>query len=371
MIVTRTEMFTDWVFQAAHSGEQSATVGRGLMSGHIYFRYAYDFLKAGETVQREMSFVELSDGSTYELGTGESASKVTITNHGVVSGGEIHLEVTGVSGQGIGVNRVLRHVTIAYDDGKTPVLDTEQLDGILDSLSESLTQSMVDTANAVKQELRNELNTNLADVQIRVQNIVNENLQGVRNDISGLQTSLREWEETTTDTLNGLNKRIDSINVPAVAHMQCATPGQYTIDAGSTNNLVGVAPEGMSGSTFVWDSTNKTIKVAGGAYHKDRMMRVTVTSDLVLREGADGAVYLGLRHGDNGAVGAQQVIYVNRAKMGENVSRIQFSVETLIAAGDSTHPALTTGYRLVAANRAGANVIFGNRATLTFTLTTV
>lgn len=68
MLITRTEMFTDWVFQGAHAGEQAATVGRGLMRGHIYFRYADDFLKAGETIQREISFVELSDGSTYELG---------------------------------------------------------------------------------------------------------------------------------------------------------------------------------------------------------------------------------------------------------------------------------------------------------------
>lgn len=47
MLVTRTEMFTDWSYEGAYMGEQAATVGIGLMSGHIYFRYAYDFLKMG------------------------------------------------------------------------------------------------------------------------------------------------------------------------------------------------------------------------------------------------------------------------------------------------------------------------------------
>lgn len=371
MLVTRNDQFTDWIFQGAHMHEKEATVGVGLLEGHIYFRYSDDFLKDGERIQRSRSFITLSDGTSYELGSGEVAHKVTVIDKGVTSSGEVNLEVRGVDGSGVGVFSITRHVTIEYDDGKVPVLDTDQLNMILAELSDNLTDSMVNTAEAVKLELRNELNTNLADVQVRVQNIVNENLQGVRNDISGLQTSLKEWEETTEDTLNGLNNRIDNIHVPSVVHMQCATPGQYTVDAGGTNNLVGVAPEGMSGSTFVYDNSRKTIKVAGGAYHKDRMLRVTVTSDVELRDGADGVVYVGLRNGSDDSVGAQQVLYVNKSKMGDRVSRVQFSIETLIAANDGSHPALTTGYKLVAANKAGANVIFTGRATLCFTLTTV
>lgn len=375
MLITRTEMFTDWVFQGAHAGEQAATVGRGLMRGHIYFRYADDFLKAGETIQREISFVELSDGSTYELGGGESAEKINIIDRGVVSG-EVHLEVSGTTG--VGVNRILRHVTIQYDDGKIPVLDTEQLDVILDSLSESLTDSMVDTANAVKQELRNELQTGLANVQVLTQNLVQEGLNGVTtevadatNKVSELEGELNDWTGTVEDSLEGIRREIGSLNIPAVHYMQCATPGQYTIDAGGTNNLVAVKPVGMGGSTFVYDNGRKSIKVAGGAHNKDRMLRVTITSNIELRDGADGVVYVGLRNGGDDSVGAQQVLYVNANKMGGSVSRVQFSVETLIAANDGNHPALTTGYKLVVANKTGANVIFSNSATLTFTLLTV
>lgn len=373
MIVTRTEMFTDWVFQAAHSGEQSATVGRGLMSGHIYFRYAYDFLKSGETIQREMSFVELSDGSVYELGTGESSSKVTIVNHGVVSGGEIHLEVTGVSDQGIGVNRVLRHVTIAYDDGKTPVLDTEQLDGILGSLSESLTQSMVDTANAVKQELRNELNTNLADVQTNMQNDAQGRVDAAKNEL----TDGIELVDTKLDSqVSALVGRLDTLdaalrNSTLIKAARWDTPGNYTLRDGVTTNLLDTPPTPiMTSAAFELDTSNKSFKVTGGASSKPRILRVVLTTSLEANEVCDGNVYLSLRDA-NGSVMVQTLWNIDRSKMDSRTYSVQFSFDIVIDANSETHPALTSGIRVVALNRSGATVQFITGTMITATLTTV
>lgn len=166
MIVTRTETYTDWVYQGAHAGEQAAWIGRGLLKGSIYFRYAYDFLNKGDTVTREVSHVHLSDGSTYELGTGLSSEKITISYEGQTDSNEVTLRVDGKLG--IGVSSITRNVTISYDDGKVPVLDTDQLEGVLDELSSSLTASMKDTAEVVKTELRNELSTKLIDLEEKV-----------------------------------------------------------------------------------------------------------------------------------------------------------------------------------------------------------
>lgn len=377
MLVTKTEMFTDWSYEGAHMGEQAATVGRGLMSGHIYFRFAYDFLDDGETVQRERSFVELSDGSTYELGSGASAEKITIIDDGITSSGEVHLQVIGKPEIGVGVSRILRHVTIEYDDGKVPVLDTDQLNGILSDLSDHLTGSMVDTAEAVKQELRNELNTKVADVQVNMQNVLHERLTETKTEIreetaesiKQMSDTLDGWVESATSSMDAINDRLNNLRIPAPVFMQCSTPGQYTLQSGDTVNLFHALPNGMaSDSPFTYRPNYKTISISGGAVPYDRMLRVTFITTLNISDGAVGPLHVSLRnHTDE--VSAQQVMYLDRDKMNNRVVRVQFSFETFIAANDSTHPALNNGFRLNGYNRSGAQVIFEGSSAIMLTLT--
>lgn len=372
MLITRTEMFTDWVFQGAHAGEQAATVGRGLMRGHIYFRYADDFLKAGETIQREISFVELSDGSTYELGGGSSAEKITIIDHGVVSG-EVHLEVIGKDGVGVGVNRILRHVTIQYDDGKIPVLDTEQLDGILDSLSESLTQSMVDTANAVKTELRSELSANLTDVQIKMQNDAQGRVDAAKEEL----TDGIDLMDTKIDSQVGaLVARLDALdatirNAPAIKAARWDTPGNYTLREGVTTNLLDTPPTPvMVSDMFELDNANKSFKITGGAHAKPRVLRVIITTSLEANEVCNGNVYLSLRDAQNSVI-VQTLWNIDRSKMDSRTNGVQFSFDMVVDANSSTHPALTSGIRVVAFNRTGATIQFITGTMITVMLTTV
>lgn len=389
MLVTRTEMFTDWSYEGAHMGEQAATVGRGLMSGHIYFRYAYDFLDTGERVQRERSFVELSDGSTYELGSGESAEKITIIDDGITSGGEVHLQVIGKPSIGVGVSRILRHVTIEYDDGKVPVLDTEQLEEVMTELSEHLTQSMIDTAEAVKQELRSELNTSVADVQVQMQNVLHERLTEAKNEInedvtevreditetdtkvSDLRSSLDGWIDSATESMNRLSERIDALVIPAIQDIQGFTPGQYTIQHGNTVNLLHARPNNWENSWCVYRPQLKTVSLEGGHVSQStRILRAILTTNLNIAGGdALGPLHISLRN-DRDEVICQTTMFINRTKMPERVLNCQFILETLIPAGDSTHSAIQNGVRISGYNSCGSQVIFEGGATIRFELLT-
>lgn len=374
MLVTRTEMFTDWSYKGVHMGEQAATVGVGLMTGHIYFRYADDFLQEGETIKRELSFVELSDGSNYELGAGASAEKITIIDHGLTSAGEVYLEVIGKPEIGVGVSRILRHVTIEYDDGKVPVLDTDQLNDVLKQLSDGLTQSMVDTANAVKQEVNARIDTAEIELEQKCNEAVNSMGEAVRHEIDeaiqGVDEVVGEWAESTTTSMDRINQRIDGLHIPTPVFMQCSTPGQYTIQSGDTVNLFHALPNGMpADGPFTYRPNYKTISIAGGAVPYDRMLRVTFISTLNVSDGAVGPLHVSLRnHTDE--VSAQQIVYLDRDKMNNRIIRVQFSFETFIAANDSTHPALNNGFRLNGYNRSGAQVIFETSSAIMLTLLT-
>lgn len=388
MLVTRTETFTDWSYEGAHMGEQAATVGIGLMSGHIYFRYAYDFLQAGESVQRERSFIELSDGSIYELGTGESAEKITVIDHGLTSGGEVYLEVIGKPEIGVGVSRILRHVTIEYDDGKVPVLDTEQLEEVMTELSEHLTQSMVDTAEAVKQELRNELNTSVADVQVNMQNVLQERLTETKSEINGNVNEVREdltetntkvsevssaldgWVDSATESMNRLTARLDALVIPSIQDTQGFTPGQYTTQHGNTVNLLHALPNSWVNSWCVYRPQLKTVSLEGGhVSQSNRILRAILTTNLNIGADALGPLHISLRN-DQDVVICQTTMFINRTKMPERLLNCQFILETLIPAGNSTHSAIQNGVRISGYNACGAQVIFESGATIRFELLT-
>lgn len=373
MLVTRTEMFTDWSYEGAHMGEQAATVGRGLMSGHIYFRYAYDFLDTGERVQRERSFVELSDGSTYELGSGASADKITIIDDGITSGGEVHLQVIGKPEVGVGVSRILRHVTIEYDDGKVPVLDTDQLNGILAELSDHLTDSMVDTAEAVKQELRSELSTKVADVQVNMQNVLSEELAEtkteIREDISEAKEELRretteavkevsddlnDWVASAGQTHDDLTRKIQEVGAAPRTRMNVAmwrTPGIYTLAKGVVTNILEHQPTVFSADPcIVWDATNKALKLVNVPTDKNKVLRITVTGGLTIDTAALGNIVVALRD-NRGSIISQSHMFIQRERMESLTVGAQFAIELFIGAGEATHNALTTGIRITYENR--------------------
>lgn len=384
MLVTKTEMFTDWSYEGAHMGEQAATVGRGLMSGHIYFRYAYDFLQDGETIKREMSFIELSDGSTYELGTGACASKITVIDHGLTSGGEVYIEVIGKPEVGVGVSRILRHVTIEYDDGKVPVLDTDQLDEVLKQLSDGLTQSMIDTANAVKQEVNARIDTAEITLEQKCNTAVASMGEAVRAEldesVQGLQEDLDDWVSSAGSTHNRFTQDIETLkqgvstledSAATIKMVRYDTPGRYTINNGVTTNLLVTPPtEVLRSDAMAYNAEHKTIKVTTGASPRVRLLRVTLTAGIDAGDLCDGNIYLSLRN-SNDAMLVQSLWPVTRSKLERTTERVQFSLEMIIDANSTTHPALTNGIRVVAFNRTGGNIVFLTEAMITAQLTTI
>lgn len=199
MIITKTTRYTDWSFQGVHANEVGATVGNGLLFGFIYFRHSYDFLQEGDKVIREVHLVELSDGTITEMRDARQEhrvniqNKVNIVSHGVQPDGTVCLQVFGKVDVGIGVSRVLRDVTVEYDDGRTPVLGDAQLGELLEQLKESLTQSMKDTAEAIKRELRDEMNTRLTTTKQELSQLVSDTDTKLANSVRDLKSTMEGY----------------------------------------------------------------------------------------------------------------------------------------------------------------------------------
>lgn len=386
MLVTRTEMFTDWSYEGAHMGEQAATVGRGLMSGHIYFRYAYDFLDTGERVQRERSFVELSDGSTYELGSGESAEKITIIDDGITSGGEVHLEVRGKPSIGVGVSRILRHVTIEYDDGKVPVLDTDQLNGVLKQLSDSLTESMVSTAEAVKDELRTELSSKLADVQVNLQNqcneTVNRSAEALREEIDesaqGIQEDLSDWVESAGSTHDNLQRQFTELheNVDKMVYVAQYPIGRFTNQAANrripilTNMNTLEGHDADDAFEVVGDGEDVCLRISNGIdpLH-NRILNLTYSpSYFDLVDGSNnGYMYL-IAATKDGTLFTQSALFVNQEhRWQRRTPYLQMSLSYVIPRGMNPNNILTDGFKLFFLN-AGRSAVTLEPGTLGISL---
>lgn len=288
MKITRTERYTDWVFQGAHAGEQAASVGVGLFRGSIYFRHAHDNLQSGDTIDREEFFVELSDGSTYELGTGLSGEKVAITNHGVTSSGDVYLEVVGKTAFGVGVSKVYRNVTISFDDGKVPVLDTEQLNGILDNLKGSLTASMQDTADAVKKEAFDKVET----MGISLKDDCNSTVKTAKAEVEGKVTALENrFESNKSDVAY----QLASINSQWMTQAESLDAKIDTVkaDVGEVRKELAAGIQSLNQfNVAMWLPTGPIV-VGSGVNKRILGHEVSILqSDNVFTHGMDGSVIL-------------------------------------------------------------------------------
>lgn len=359
MKVTRTERYTDWVFQGAHAGEVAARVGVGLFRGSIYFRHAHDNLQSGDTIDREEFFVELSDGSNYELGQGASGEKVSIVNHGVTSSGDVYLEVVGRDDFGVGVSKVYRSVTISFDDGKVPVLDTEQLNGILNDLKGSLTESMQNTADAVKQEAfekvdtmgialkdscNSAVNSAKAEVEAKVTEL-NDRFESNKSDVGRQMATLNsQWMEAETkldakigtvqEDVNSVRKELEagiqSLNQFNVA-MWLPT-GPIVVGSGINKRILdhevtilqsdNVFTHGMDGSVILKESPY------------DRVLTLTMTAGMSLSETPKGGYWYFFIADKSGKLITQSVFPVMPGSV-NNFYLTQSSVRLFIPRGNS------------------------------------
>ncbi|WEU68291.1 hypothetical protein TARRARE_45 [Escherichia phage vB_Ec_Tarrare] len=369
MLVTRTATYTDWIFMAAHANERVDDIGQGLLEGHIYFRYAYDMLNDGDEVVREVSHVHLSDGSTYPLGEGVSSEKIDITYHGLTSDGSVYLEVNGH--KGIGVSSITRTLTIQYDDGKVPVLDTDQLKGILSELHDSLEASMINTANAVKEELRDELETKVLDAKEscnEATEAVNTELTAKIANESGRIDSLTSTLVTVQGNLDTTMKRVGKIS----PNMGKWSFGRYTINSKQTNNLLAAAPTALApeGSIFTYDDTNKVFKMSGGAAPTDRILRVTFTTGIdTLSADYRGYLSFMLRNSSGGVLASDMRFLNMDAGLTQQLSAIQFSLELYLEASKG-HPVYNSGIQLAFHNSANTALAILSGGVASFTLLT-
>lgn len=358
MIITRTESYTDWVFQGAHAGEVAARVGVGLFRGSIYFRHAHDNLQSGDKVDREEFFVELSDGTKYLLGTGLSGEKIQVINHGVTNDGNVHLEVIGKDVIGVGVSRITRNVTISFDDGKVPVLDTEQLNGILGSLEGSLTDSMKNTAEAVKRELRDELSTQVEDVRQECE----RNTMGVKSELSGQISVLESSIESLTDA--------SKYRAPVARWAIAVT----SVPSTSGYNLLETAPKAQYGSKlFTYNQTTKAVNLSADAFGIPRVMRVDLALNLsTTSDFGDEDVALVIWDRNSGAIIARNIVrlaYTKIAGSETNISCLQLGAHLYISADASTHPITQSGIGIHLQNYGKGDITLYPGSMITLSLT--
>lgn len=403
MLITRTESYTDWVYQGALADETAAWNGVGLYEGSIYFRHSHDTLKPGERILREEFFVELSDGSTYPLGEGASRDKITIINHGTTSDGSVYLEVKGNPDFGVGVSRITQNITIEYDDGRVPVLDTDQLNEVLSQLNDSLTASMKDTADAVRSELREELRTGvedskqecnmrtdavktelerkISDAEYKTDTVKNEltqqfatlngNVLRIENE---LQTEISTVSSKVDDARTTLDSKIDAqVNALRSADTRIMNLvderidiarwvlGQYTVAGNSGPNsgfnvLTSSAPTAQYGSTsvFTYSSAAPGIKV-DASYFANRYKLFRVDASLILEADStfDGPVSVILMDAD-GNILSRNIQPLNMAYLaeGRRMSSISFSNSLFFGKGTVDHPLVTKGVKVVVQNGA-------------------
>lgn len=386
MIVTRTESYSDWVYQGAYAGELAASVGVGLFKGFIYFRHAHDNLQAGHTIDREEFFVELSDGTKYLLGTGLSGEKIQVLNHGVTNDGNVHLEVIGNEDIGVGVSRITRNVTISFDDGKVPVLDTEQLNEILGSLEGSLTDSMKNTAEAVKTELRDELATKVEDVRqecskatatvngnvIRIEGELSDKItsaslasnaytDATKTELAGKITSL----EKTIEELRGLTKYRSPVarwNIPVTS-----------IPSNNAFNLLDKAPSAQFGSgEFKYNDVHKSINISEKAFGIPRIFRVDLSLNISTSSDFDGDLAIVLwDKSDGGEVIGRAFTRIDYDKLGggSRISFMQLSASLYVGGNAKEHPLTKNGVSVHLHNYGVGDLTIQSGSTISLSLT--
>lgn len=360
MIITRTERYTDWYYQGAQSTEVAATVGRGLLKGHIYYRYSHDALKEGDTLDREKSFVILSDGSEYELGTGLSSEKITIVYHGETSDKMVHIEVQGKDDVGVGVQSIQRDMTISYDDGKTPVLDTEQLNGILTKLSESLTESMKDTAESVKQELSNQIETVGIDLEAKCEKAVEASATTLRQEIKTATTGLNSAVADFNVKVQLMENKQAEIERNIANRILVAewTVGRFTMNTEDHYvNLFFAPPRNPIGDTefFRYNAPYKSMNMVTSAFPRGRILQFSGRLSLEIGEGFEGTISLILMNAA-GSTLARHPLWIKGSDItnaARNSHYVNFQVSTY---ADATHAVCGTGV-YVAAHKKGPQTV--------------
>lgn len=348
MIVTRQETFVDWSYSGAHANELAATVGNGLLRGYIYFRYAYDMLKAGEKVEREVSFVHLSDGSQYELGTGLSSEKIDIMYEGQTDDGSVTLFVNGK--MGVGVSSVTRHVTINYDDGKVPVLDTEQLNGILDDLKQSLTDGMTSTAETVKQELISKVDAVAIDLESKCDSKVVDAKNSLQNSINSL-----------TQELKGLSGKLNArVPVSRWALKQSHVAGGSGEPLAGFYNLIEEGPKNTFGSgIFTFNQDAKGVTVPSSSFPYPRILTVGLSLTLEIPTGFNAPVSMLLIGAKDDNIYARDILNLESKYLtsGGKSSNIQFQLQSYIGVNGSGHPLVDGGFKLVMHNGGSQTIV--------------
>lgn len=275
----------------------------------------------------------------------------------------MYLEVHGKPEYGVGVYRITQNITIEFDDGRVPVLDTEQLNEVLSKLNDSLTESMKNTAEAVKKELRDELDTGVTDAK-----------QECSDDINSAKEELSKRITKNADDVTRLSNRLDS----RVCVGRWALP-RTTALAGSGSpssgflNLLETSPTGMFGRTdiFKYNAANKSLTVPKEQFSLPRILRVDLTLNLTLNSDFDDELEMLLMNREGNTIYGRSIISLKASNYQINgkVNAVQLSSHMYIGINPTDHPLVTDGLRVAIHNTAQSQVTIEGGSSIVLSLT--
>lgn len=203
-------------------------------------------------------------------------------------------------------------------------------------------------------ELTNKSNFNDLRLGAHIESTVSD----LRQELSAVDTRLESQMGTA---IEGLRQEItekvsrlgDSVRICKWSF------GQYSVGSGMYNNILYSAPSNKVGDTaFTYSSNNKSFTLNAPHSGVDRILRVTVCSDLSLASAYTGHTSMHIRT-IGGETLAEQIVFMNRQHGVEQApKKVVYSVELFLSGQDaSAHPVYTDGLRIEFGNSAGQQYV--------------
>lgn len=165
----------------------------------------------------------------------------------------------------------------------------------------------------------------------------------LRSEIQALSSELSAMRSSLTQSLE------DRVRIAQWSF------GQYTVSSGQSNNILFAAPTSKIGdNVFSYNDTNKSFKVNVSNHSVNRILRVTVSSNLSLDENYTGHTAMHVKNIAGGTQG-EQIVFLNRQHGVERYpQKVNYMVELFLSGeGSDVHPVYTDGLRIEFKNSAG------------------
>lgn len=211
---------------------------------------------------------------------------------------------------------------------------------------------MVGTAEAVKTELREELNTIAIDVKQECAQTTEAAKAELNARITSEATTLSSSVSEVSAKVDTVDSKVDTVRTELVGAVEDKvriarwTFGQYSIGNTDFNNVLFSAPTTSGDGTFSYNANNKSLVLSTPVTNVDRILRVSVITTLEIPNGFAGHLVMHIRN-IAGGTQAQSITFMNRDHgMPQHVQNAFFTAEIFVPASFTNHPIYGDGFRV-------------------------